>query len=246
MFIEELSKNNRQKRRQLAHEEVNPVKSLEEKLVIPSPEIKPVDLEEDDELPSYQVTYMEDLMDQIRKQRECIAPQITACVPILPANDPSLLGLPEGIGIEIIDLPGLKSIQDKDNLKIIQEQVAKAFSLVALDYSQVDERHRKRLLEELKQMVEYLQGRTDSMIFILNRVDRRCADDLPLEQRIEQLKLEIKEVLALEELPDIIPLSGQMLYYAQNAWGAVSIKENSPVDSDTRLSFLTAMLKDCS
>jgi len=184
--------------------------------------------------------------NQIRKQRECIAPQVTACVPILPANDPSLLGLPEGIGIEIIDLPGLKSIQDKDNLKIIQEQVAKAFSLVALDYSQVDERHRKRLLEELKQMVEYLQGRTDSMIFILNRVDLRGTDDFPLEQRIEQLKLEIKEVLALEELPDIIPLSGQMLYYAQNAWGAIGITENSPVDSDTRLDFLTAMLEDCS
>lgn len=63
VFIEELSKNNRQKRRQLAHEEVNPVKSIEEKLVIPEPEVECVDCEEDDELPSYRVTYIEDLID---------------------------------------------------------------------------------------------------------------------------------------------------------------------------------------
>lgn len=104
---------------------------------------------------------------QSRKQKDCLAPQVTAHVPILPAVDSNLLGLPEGIDVELIDLPGLKSIQDKDNLQVIQQQVHKAFSLVALDYMQVDDRHRKRLLEELKRVVEYLQGRTDSMIFIL-------------------------------------------------------------------------------
>ncbi|WP_227789009.1 MULTISPECIES: dynamin family protein [unclassified Nodularia (in: cyanobacteria)] len=115
-----------------------------------------------------------------RKKREYVAPQITAYVPLLPACDPSLLGLPASIGIELIDLPGLKSIQDRTNLATIQQQVNKAFSLVALDYMQVDDDHRKRLLEELKKVVEYLQGRTDSMIFILNRVDHRGADDFPL------------------------------------------------------------------
>ncbi len=91
-----------------------------------------------------------------RKKREYVAPQVTAYVPLLPACDTSLIGLPQGIGIELIDLPGLKSVQDRANLAIIQKQVNKAFSLVALDYMQVDDDHRKRLLEELKKVVEYL------------------------------------------------------------------------------------------
>lgn len=183
---------------------------------------------------------------QARQKQDLIAPQVTAHVPILPAEDSSLLGLPEGIGIEFIDLPGLKSIQDRDNLKVIQQQVHKTFSLVALDYLQVDDRHRKRLLEELKKVVEYLQGRTDSMIFILNRVDQRGQDDITIAERIEQLQLEIQETLNLDRLPDIIPLSGRFLYYAQCAWGTNAIGNNSAVDTATRQHFLSGMLEDCS
>ena len=183
---------------------------------------------------------------QARQKQELTAPQVTACVPILPAEDASLLGLPKGIGIEFIDLPGLKSIQDRDNLKVIQQQVHKAFSLVALDYLQVDDRHRQRLLEELKKVVEYLQGRTDSMIFILNRVDQRGQDDLTIAERIKQLQLEIQATLNLERLPDIIPLSGRFLYYAQCAWGTSPINHNSAVDVATRRHYLKGMLEDCS
>lgn len=61
-----------------------------------------------------------------RKNREYVAPQITAHVPLLPACDASLLGLPNGIGVELIDLPGLKSVQDRTNLATIQKQVNKA------------------------------------------------------------------------------------------------------------------------
>ena len=183
---------------------------------------------------------------QARQQQELIAPQITTSIPILPAEDSSLLGLPEGIGVKFIDLPGLKSIQDRDNLKVIQQQVHKAFSLVALDYLQVDDRHRKRLLEELKKVVEYLQGRTDSMIFILNRVDQRGQDDIAIAERIEQLQLEIQATLNLNKLPDIIPLSGRFLYYAQCAWGISPINSNSAIDAVTRRHFLSGMFLDCS
>ncbi|WP_333350671.1 dynamin family protein [Microcoleus sp. LAD1_D1] len=85
-----------------------------------------------------------------RKKREYVAPQITAQVPLLPACDASLLGLPNGIGVELIDLPGLKSVQDRANLATIQKQVNKAFSVVALDYMQVDDDHRKRLSKSVR------------------------------------------------------------------------------------------------
>jgi GTPase SAR1 family protein len=180
-----------------------------------------------------------------RQKREYVAPQITAYVSLLPACDPILLGLPPGIGVELIDLPGLKSVQDRTNLATIQQQVNKAFSLVALDYMQVDDSHRKRLLEELKKVVEYLQGRTDSMIFILNRVDQRGADDLPLDVSINELRAEIKEVLSLPELPDVLPFNARLLYYAQCAWGAGALNEPSTVDSKLRLENLEKMFQDC-
>ncbi|WP_026793481.1 MULTISPECIES: dynamin family protein [Planktothrix] len=180
-----------------------------------------------------------------RKNREYVAPQIAAHVPLLPACDASLLGLPNGIGVELIDLPGLKSVQDRTNLATIQKQVNKAFSLVALDYMQVDDKHRKCLLEELKKVVEYLQGRTDSMIFILNRVDQRGADDLPLSVRIDKLREEIKEVLSLRELPDVLPFNARLLYYAQCAWGSGSFNQPSLINQELRLKLLKAMLQDC-
>ncbi|MEG4225320.1 dynamin family protein [Microcoleus sp. N9_B2] len=180
-----------------------------------------------------------------RKKREYVAPQITAHVPLLPACHASLLGLPNGIGVELIDLPGLKSVQDRANLATIQKQVNKAFSLVALDYMQVDDDHRKRLLEELKKVVEDLQGRTDSMIFILNRVDNRGTDDLPLSERIDKLREEIKEVLSLPELPDVLPFNARLLYYAQCAWGSGSGNEPSVISQEIRLKLLKAMFQDC-
>ncbi|WP_353259474.1 dynamin family protein, partial [Prochlorothrix hollandica] len=86
---------------------------------------------------------------QERRKRDLMAPQVRVQVPLLPARDLKLSGLPEGVEIEFLDLPGLKSVQDRANLAVIQEQMGKAFSLVALDYMQVDEQHRQKLLGEL-------------------------------------------------------------------------------------------------
>jgi len=180
-----------------------------------------------------------------RKLKELPAPQITVLGSLLPVDDSSLLNLPNGVNIEFVDLPGLKSVQDRTNLKVIQKRVNKAFSLVALDYGQVDEQHRKELLGELKKVVKYLQGRTDSMIFILNRVDLRNRGDLPLEERIAKLQLEIQKILSLPKLPDIIPFSSLFLYYAQCAWGTNSQSEDSQVSANKRSQFLKDMFADC-
>ncbi|WP_308254071.1 dynamin family protein, partial [Geminocystis sp. GBBB08] len=182
---------------------------------------------------------------EARKKKEYIAPQITAHIPLLPACDASLSGLPEGINVEFLDLPGLKSVQDKTNLAILQPLVGRAFSLVALDYMRVDEQHRQKLLTELKKVVEYLQGRTDSMIFILNRVDQRGADDKPLDERLQQLKMEIQEHLNLPSLPDIIPFNARLLYYAQCAWGTNLLHTSSNVTPEVRLQLLKSLFKDC-
>ena len=62
-LVENLTKNNRQERLQVAHKEVNPVKPVVEKLNIPEPEVIDEEELDDEELPSYQVQYMDDLFD---------------------------------------------------------------------------------------------------------------------------------------------------------------------------------------
>lgn len=191
--------------------------------------------------------HISNVMDEYRKvKKECMAPQVKVLCSLLPASNRDLLGLPEGVRVEFIDLPGLKSVQDRANLEVIQKQVPKAFSIVALDYSQVDDEHRKTLLGELKTVVEYLQGQTDSMLFILNRVDRRTINDIPLDERINKLREEIQQVLSLEQLPEVLPFCSLLLYYAQCAWGSVAPNNSSPVSQAVRLNFLAAMRQDCS
>jgi GTPase SAR1 family protein len=179
-----------------------------------------------------------------RKSRSCPAPQVLAEGPLLPAVDPALLGLPPNLTVEFIDLPGLKSVQDRANLAVIQTRVHKAFSLVALDYFQTDEEHRKKLLEELTRVVKYLQGRPDSMLFVLNRVDGRGHDDEPIEVRIGALKREIKEVLKLQSEPDVLPFEARLLYRAQCAWGAAD--SGAPATSrELQLEQLRALFEEC-
>ncbi len=184
-------------------------------------------------------------IDFQQQERGCMAPQITVYGPLLPADNRSLLNLPSSIDVEIIDLPGLKSVQDAANLRVIQPQVGKSCSLVALDYGQIDEKHRQRLLQELKDVVKSLNGRTDSMVFVLNRVDLRTEDNPPIEEDIQRLKEEIQSVLSLQETPDVIPLSSLFIYYAQCAWGMQGGHLQSKVDPETRLAFLQAMFRDC-
>lgn len=179
-----------------------------------------------------------------RKSRACLAPQVLAEGPLLPSVDPGLLGLPPYLAVEFIDLPGLKSVQDRANLAVIQTRVHKAFSLVALDYFQTDEEHRKKLLEELTRVVKYLQGRPDSMLFVLNRVDGRGHDDEPIDVRVGALKREIKEVLQLQSEPDVLPFEARLLYRAQCAWGAAD--SSAPATSrEVQLEQLRALFEEC-
>ena len=176
-----------------------------------------------------------------------IAPEIICEGPILPGLDPSLLGFSDELALEFIDLPGLKSVLDRKNLAVIRSKVGKAFNLVVLDYNQTDEANRKKLLEELQRTVEFFNNRSDLMLFVLNRIDNRGQDDDPLEERIELLQREIKNVLQLDEEPEIIPLTARLLYNIQSAWGPTSAKQNnSPTSSlENRRNHLEALFEDC-
>ncbi|WP_072620094.1 dynamin family protein [Spirulina major] len=193
---------------------------------------------------------------ETRSTANCPAPDITVLGELLPANNRFLLGLPSGIDIEFVDLPGLKSVNDATNLRVIQSEFKKSCCLVALDYGQVDEKHRQALLKELRDVVYGIMGVSNiensdqeakiaSIIFVLNKVDLRNSDDRPLDEQIEKLQKEIKKELSLKELPQIIPFSAQLLYYAQCAWGAGSLEKPSSINPQHRLEYLRSMFDDC-
>ncbi|MDW8363128.1 MAG: dynamin family protein [Myxococcales bacterium] len=182
---------------------------------------------------------------QERKNHDCAAPQVTIEGPLLPVMEPDLLGLPEGVDVEFIDLPGLKSVQDRSNLAVIQSRVHKAFSLVTLDYWQTDDDNRRRLLEELRRVVDYLHGRTDSMIFVLNRVDARSRDDVPLSERLRTLQSEIQHALSLEEAPDVLPMCARLLYHAQCAWGPTPLTAEPTTPPSERIERIKALFTEC-
>lgn len=48
----------------------------------------------------------------------------------MPVRNPFLLGLPEGLQVEIYDLPGLNSIQDKQALGLSKSMSASALALL--------------------------------------------------------------------------------------------------------------------
>ncbi len=181
------------------------------------------------------------------KQKHTISvPEIRIEGPLLPAAWPELLNLPENVGIEIYDLPGLNSVADKTNLAVIQSHLKQCFSLVVMDYGHTDTSNRANLLKEIAEVVNALGGRTDTLLFALNRVDLRKQTDDSLKDRLEDFSKAIQQQLKLSELPEIVPISGISLFHAQCAWGW-SKPEGEPVtDFEQQKACLQRFMSDCS
>ena len=173
-------------------------------------------------------------------------PEVRIEGPLLPAAWTDLLKLPAGVGIEIYDLPGLNSIADKDNLKVIQDHLKQCFSLVVMNYSHTDSSNRSELLKQVKNVVEALGGKTDAMLFVLNGVNLRNETDDPLEQRLSDFALAIQTELGLLETPKIMPINAQALFYAQCAWGySDPTKEQPTTDAVLQAELLKKFNRDC-
>ncbi|MBO3459299.1 dynamin family protein [Aetokthonos hydrillicola Thurmond2011] len=114
---------------------------------------------------------------------------ITVSVPLLFVCNPELLGLPPKIKVELIDLPGIRTSDDEDSINLFKEKGNKAFIIVALDYqNNTDEVKRKKLLTQLKPNLDLLNGKTDSLFFILNKFNLRKQEDEPLDTSIRKLQ----------------------------------------------------------
>lgn len=156
-----------------------------------------------------------------RFEKKTTPPEITVTGSLLWSKHPELIGLPEDVALEFIDLPGLKTLTDRKNLDVIKKHLSRSLCIIAMDYNDVDRARIKRLLEEIEDIVKALNGNDKSLLFLLNKVDARAQADKPLREKLENLTNEIRSNLSLKEDTEIeiIPFIARLLYYAQSALG---------------------------
>lgn len=184
--------------------------------------------------------------------RSCTAPQIEVRGTFLWNKYLESFGLPSEVKFRFIDLPGLRKEKgDQKNLKVIQDVIGdvKPLCILAMDYSQLA--HPEALdvlLGELSETVKNLSGSTDSIIFLLNKVDTHTVGGATtLEENIETFRKRVIDKLSTE-LPKyefdnikIIPFIGIMYNNAQ-----LSIGLNTYFDDfQTNQHYLSLLYKNC-
>ncbi|MFN8674347.1 MAG: dynamin family protein [Candidatus Sericytochromatia bacterium] len=195
---------------------------------------------------SYQETYNTicNIMDSYNKnkyKKDSPVPQISIEANFHISNNPYLLGLDNNSKIQIIDLPGLRNISDAENFKIITENVRTSFIIVLINYENLFNKETvDKLYDELK-IIKNSVGSTATMLFVLNKVDRRNQTDKTIQETIEDAKKRIKEKLELDKSPDIIPFNSYLFFHIQKAKFAY---ENAILLNNNSIEFTEEQLKN--
>jgi len=143
-------------------------------------------------------------------------------------ENPEALGLPSGTKLTIVDLPGLKFVNDDINGPVVRDQVRKALCVVAYNSFETDPRKQAALLREVVDQVKALRGSPARMLFVLNRIDAFLKDRDPKASEREfadrvtrQIRLRLREALPefTEHVETIEPvaLSSEPALYASLA-----------------------------
>lgn len=191
-----------------------------------------------------------DVYKDKKRQRTCNAPQIEVKGQFLWNKYKQMFEVPEEVNFRFLDLPGLRREKgDQKNLEVIQDVLneVKPLSILAMDYSCLAKPEELDvLLKELAETVRNLKGSTDSIIFLLNKVDLHNAGGATtLEENIEKFRLRVVNILS-SELPKynfenikIIPFVGILFNNAQLSIGLQSHLYSEDVTADSnRLSLL--------
>jgi hypothetical protein len=147
-------------------------------------------------------------------------------------------GLPSGARLTIVDLPGLKYVDDNLNGDVMREQARKALCIVAYNSFETDPRKQESLLRQVVDQVKALSGSPARMLFVLNRIDAfrndrdPAASERAFTDRVtRQIRTGIRDALAeyTAEANTIepIPLSSEPALYAVIAEQNTTIEGNS-------------------
>ncbi|GHT23241.1 hypothetical protein FACS189419_06940 [Planctomycetales bacterium] len=146
-----------------------------------------------------------------------LAPKVQIKTRLLLAQKRDLLQLPEGLNLEIIDLPGIKAVDDAANIKVIQETLKKAVLLVVLNYDETADDRMNKLLDDVGEVTKTFQS-TESVFFILNKVDRWEKGDKAISQKIAELREKIQAKIQQNDVV-IAPMSALRLSLFQTGLG---------------------------
>jgi GTPase Era involved in 16S rRNA processing len=119
-----------------------------------------------------------------KKQPDLAYPRSIIYYPFRLVKDESLLELPKGARVKLLDLPGLSYVGDEGNLGIIK-QCREALCLVTYNSAETDSYKVDNLLSEVVDQVKDLGGSPARMLFILNRIDIFRSDDDWQESEVE-------------------------------------------------------------
>ncbi len=138
---------------------------------------------------------------------------------------PTDFGLPSGAQLTIVDLPGLKYVDDDLNGGVVREQARRALCIVAYNSFETDPRKQESLLRQVVDQVKTLSGSPARMLFTLNRIDAFRNDRDPAasehaftDRVTRQIRSGIREALseyaAEASTIEPIPLSSEPALYA--------------------------------
>ncbi len=155
-------------------------------------------------------------MDEYRAAREANAdidpPRFEIEFPTWLGQQRHMLGLPEGFALRILDLPGLRSLEDAGNAHVIRQEVGKALCIVTYNSEETDPDKRRRLLTEVVEQVKTLRGSPARMLFALNRIDafRRDAEWPATEHEFfDRTRDDIRREIA-RQMPEFAAIAGEL------------------------------------
>jgi hypothetical protein len=169
-----------------------------------------------------------DIVAKSRTGSEVEPPRFQIKWPTRVGQMPHRFGLPANADITIVDLPGLKYVDDEINGGVVREQARNALCVVAYNSLETDPRKQDALLRQVVDQVKALGGSPARMLFVLNRIDVfRTEDDPDSKERAfcERVTSDIQNRIR-EALPEYgaeadsiraIPLSSEPALYAELA-----------------------------
>ena len=131
--------------------------------------------------------------------------------------------LGDDVSMKLFDLPGLRTVDDPANMRVIKQQIKRAFSVVVLNMTHFFSREKRAaLVGELKDTVRDLGNDTSTIIFVANQADRFTSNDIKnksLEARVEEAREELRTLLELDESDSIhmVPMSALNYFRALRA-----------------------------
>lgn len=146
-------------------------------------------------------------------KRNSKAPIFNITTSIKIGETKELFGIPDFIGVELLDLPGLASLDDQANIRVIQSNLRFSFPIVCLDYNEPKKDKRALLISFLTGLLQD----NGTAIFVLNKYDQENGLDIvgTGQTRIEQFQDEIKSILNLTNVPTVIPMAVRVLHVAE-------------------------------